>query len=156
MSVPGYGTSCTSCWFNSWMYILSVKDIEINIWQKNSKIPTFTLSLLMPREIHSNENTVSFLQRFTIGKSNILSIVKFSGLFAQFLNYHPVIFFYVNPRRHFWMCIETRRIDGAFHNRETWLLRFSEQMYIGRKCVYLYKIFLGKKWWLQTLGTEYK
>lgn len=51
----------------------------------------------MPREIHSNENTVSFLQRFTIGKSNILSIVKFSGLFAQFLNYHPVIFFMSIP-----------------------------------------------------------
>lgn len=63
---------------------------------KNSKIPTFTLSLLMPREIHSNENTVSFLRRFTIGKSNILSIVKFSGLFAQILNYHPVIFFFMS------------------------------------------------------------
>lgn len=36
---------------------------------KNSKIPIFTLSLLMPREIHSNDNTVSFLRRFTIGKS---------------------------------------------------------------------------------------
>lgn len=74
----------------------------------------------MPREIHSNENTVSFLRRFTIGKSNILSIVKFSGLFAQFSNYHPVIFFMSIPEDLF-------------------------------GCV-----FLGKKWRLQTLGTEYK
>lgn len=125
---------------------MNVHTVSKRYWNqymtKNSKIPIFTLSLLMPREIHSNDNTVSFLRRFTIGKSIHREIF---GTLRTIFKLSSGYFFYVNPRRPFWMCIETRRIDGAFHNRKTWLLRFSKQMYFGRKCVYLYMNIFRQK-----------
>lgn len=124
--------------------------------EKNSKIPSFTLSLFISIIIHRlfrntflteiyNWEIWHFIHLEILGTPRTI----FSKLSSGYFLFQSLKTFY------FWMCIETRMIDGAFLYRKK-----LDLFVLVNECsldtnVFIF-IFFGKKWWKQTLGTEYK